>query len=153
MPDRLRLAFIQAKPKRVHVVESWRDPLGIKQDSREFQALRLIRSTISTGTPLPRGYYRSDRDSSPDELLATKGIMHLHLGNPSTNELLFLIQYPTYVAFLEINNHQHFKTDPVGTLLTSLHEKKVAALREKFSEDSEAKRLLIKQGLKPRSDA
>lgn len=150
MPDRLRLAYIEVKPKKIHVVDSWRDPLGIKNDSREFQALNLIRSTISTGTPLPRGYYRSDRDSTPDELLAMKGIMHLHLGNPSTNELLFLIQYPTYVALLEVNNHQHFKTDPVGTLLTSIHEMKVSALRKKIAGNAAGRRLLIKEGVKPR---
>ena len=151
MPDRLRLPYIEGKPKKVHIVESWRDPLGIKQNSREFQVLNLIRSAIASGTPLPYDFYRSHRDSTSDELLETKGIMHLHLGDPSTNELLFLIQYPTYVAFLEINNHQHFRTDPVGTLLSSLHETKVAVLKQKIASDAAARQLLIKNGIKPRS--
>ena len=41
---------------------------------------------------------------TPDPLLANHGIMHLHLGQPSTNHLLYLIQYADAVIFLELND-------------------------------------------------
>jgi len=37
-------------------------------------------------------------------MLANHGIMHLHLGQPSTNHLLYLIQYADAVIFLELND-------------------------------------------------
>lgn len=128
MPTRLRVPDIVARKKHVHRASSFRTTLKLGPESSQFRAFQHIVTCIANGTPLPDGYYRSMRHGSPDELLETYGIMHLHLGDPTTNELLFLIQYEKFVVLLEISDHSAFATDPVGAVLRKLHEGKVAEL-------------------------
>lgn len=35
--------------------------------------------------------------------------------------LLFAVEYDDRVVFLEVNSHKHFKTEPKGSVLLSLH--------------------------------
>jgi len=60
---------------------------------------------------------------TPDPLLANHGIMHLHLGQPSTNHLLYLIQYADAVIFLELNDHKYVRmaTLPSSQNLLAVH--------------------------------
>ena len=103
-----------------------------------------ILMAIQDGTPLPSWAYRRDIDTTPDQLLEMHGIMHLHLGSQSSNELLFLLQFDDHVTLLEISTHKHFETDPPGILLIKLHEAKVAALHaataEARAEEASAKK-------------
>lgn len=77
---------------------------------------------ISAGTRLQERFYRAGIDDDHDALLEQEGVIHLHLGGKNSDVLLFLVQYPDRVVLLEINTHKHFKTDPVGSILRSLHE-------------------------------
>jgi hypothetical protein len=38
-----------------------------------------------------------------------------------SDELLFAVEYADRVALLEVNTHKHFKTEPKGSVLLSLH--------------------------------
>lgn len=82
-----------------------------------------IISQIAAGAGVSERFYRAGIDEDHDALLAQEGVIHLHLGGKNSDVLLFLVQYPDRVVLLEINTHKHFETDPIGTLLRSLHER------------------------------
>jgi hypothetical protein len=84
--------------------------------------LNAIIDEISRGGGVSERFYRAGIDSDHDTLLEQEGVIHLHLGGKNSDVLLFLVQYADRVVLLEINTHKHFKTDPIGTLLRSLHE-------------------------------
>ncbi|WP_147813435.1 hypothetical protein [Methylobacterium sp. WL103] len=56
-----------------------------------------------------------------DTMLANFGIMHLHLGRSNTSELLWLVQYPDHVVFLELSDHKPFDQRPVGGRFNQYH--------------------------------
>ena len=114
MPIRQTLSRLEAKPKRVLLSPTFRDPAGIALDDGFAARIDLIRTCIANGTPLPSGYYSKGAGSRSDAMLTSFGIMHLHLGRWNTAELLWLVQYPEHVVFLELSDHKPFAQRPVG---------------------------------------
>lgn len=121
---RLHLPRVEKKRKRVFL-ENWQDHAGVKKDERLLDQLLTILERIESGQGIPEWNYRNGIDSTPDELLAEHGIMHIHLDHAGSDYLIYLVQYPDRVVFLESNNHKHFRTKPVGQLLLSGHEPKL----------------------------
>lgn len=106
------------------------------------------------GKLVPEKYYRHRVEHSPDALLASDGIKHLHLGGRDSEIILFLVEYEDRVVLLEANDHRHFASKPKGSLLLSLHH---ACLRaqdadaaHRKTERVNAKRAIIEQALRDR---
>ncbi|MDV2987354.1 UNVERIFIED_CONTAM: hypothetical protein Q9R58_23880 [Methylobacteriaceae bacterium AG10] len=91
MPIRLKLSRLEAKPKKVLLSPTFRDPAGIAMDDNIAGKIDLIRTCIANGTPLPSGYYSKGAGMRADTMLINFGIMHLHLGRWNTDELLWLV--------------------------------------------------------------
>lgn len=121
MPVRMKLPRLEAKKKQVIVAETFRDPKGYAQNDDISHAIDRIRTCISNGTPLPSTFYSKGAGIRPDEMLDNYGIMHLHLGDWRSNELLWIVQYPEHVLFLELSDHQPFATNPRGIRLFRYH--------------------------------
>jgi hypothetical protein len=132
VPTRQKREDIERKPKTVHYLSSWADPDKIMKDPEKAKAVAAAVSAIKGGAPLPTGYYRKGVGKTPDALLATHGIMHLHLGKPNTKELLYLVQYPDDVVLLELSGHAHFTSKPIGRVLLAAHKTALAALEAKL---------------------
>lgn len=96
----------------------------------EAQFLNEIREAIIEGKPLPFGSYRSNHDTTPDKLLKEHGIMHLHLCNAGSKNLLYLVQYEKLVVFLEVSDHYAVDSDPIGGNFSSIHEGALIELEE-----------------------
>ncbi|MBX9752716.1 MAG: hypothetical protein K5Q68_24215 [Roseococcus sp.] len=144
----LKLHTLEAKPKRVIQIESWR--VLVAQSEEVKSGLAHIYRSIVNGTPLPEGFYRAQRTSTPDELLATEGIMHLHVtGKPNSSELLYLMQFPIFVAFLELSDHSHFKNQPPGSVLLQLHARKLAQAQEEEGQRLADLKARVAAGLTP----
>ena len=138
MPTRLKDPKIQGVPKKVQHAKSFRISVDLKRKAELFEALADIRNAIENGFTLPSGSYRANVLTTRDELLETHGIMHLHLGDENTRELLYLVQFPKRVVFLEVTDHIHFTTDPIGHLLLNHHGKTVAELSAQFEAEDAA---------------
>ncbi len=149
MPIPLKLSSLERKAKRVHVSKSWRDAVGLVRRQDIQQQLEEIRRYISAELDLPERFYRRNRDSTPDRLLAEDGILHLHLGHPGTSELLFLVQYASDVVFLELSTHYHFEFEPPGSVLRQLHDAKLAEWEAEREGEIQALRQSIRDRLKP----
>lgn len=130
MPIRQKLSRLEAKPKKVLLSPTFRDPSGIARNDDFAKAVDHIRLCIANGTPLPSGYYSKGAGLRSDTMLVTFGIMHLHLGRWNTDELLWLVQYPEHVVFLELSDHKPFADRPVGERLHRFHAQGIVA-REK----------------------
>ena len=70
-----------------------------------------IRGLIRTGGDLAQ-YYR--RSSTSDILLKPLKVMHLHLGGPSSDAILYVSQYPDHVLLIRIDSHIHLDDLPPG---------------------------------------
>ncbi len=138
MPTRLKDPKIQGVPKNVEHAKSFRVSVDFKKKPELAEALAGIYHAIENGFALPSGSYRANISTTRDELLETHGIMHLHLGSADTRELLYLVQFPKRVVFLEVTDHIHFTTDPIGHLLLNHHEKAVAELSARFQAEDAA---------------
>ncbi len=121
MPIRLKLEQIQPTAKIVHRMSTWSTPAHVTAGSAEAEHVARIIRAIERGNPIPTVYFRKGVGLSPDFLLETEGIMHLHLGKPNTPELLYLVQYPTDVVLLEVSDHSHF-VRPIGARLKAVHD-------------------------------
>ena len=121
MRRRLTLDRIEKRPKAVGRGASFRVACRLSDRQEEF-VLSLL-DAVTSGTALPKGAYR--RSSGPDTLLLRDGIMHLHLGHSGSRELLYLVQYADAVVLLEISDHYHFTTKPIGATLRSIHAKRI----------------------------
>ena len=150
----MKLPSLETKAKRLHVSPSWspswRDAIGLSKRPELAEALVTIRRYITQNLDLPERFYRKDRLSSPDRLLEEDAIMHLHLGDPGTRELVFLRQYPSDVVFLEISNHDHFANDPPGSVLRQLHESKLVHWEAEREVEIAALKASVRAGLPPR---
>lgn len=126
-PRLLRLPSIEAKPKQVFIADTF------KVDAPDYLKLELaeaiddIAQRIERGRPLLEHHYRKRRFKTPDALLDREGIMHLHPLGEGTNELLYLIQYDSWVQFLEVSNHDHFAIYPPGYVLLRQHRSAIDA--------------------------
>lgn len=127
MPTRQFLEQLEQKPKTVHHSTSWADPGNLMSDPEIAKKVVHVIRCIENGTPLPSGYYRKGVGLDSDGLLASDGIIHLHLGKSNTAELLYLVQYPDHVVLLELSDHSHFADRPVGKKLRSRHSQALAA--------------------------
>lgn len=126
----LDLPTIEPKPKRV-ILD---DDFGVHIDlslRQEADYVRL-RGLIATGSALT-GFYRASR--GVDHLLKSDQVMHLHLGGPGSDAILYLIQYPDHVVFVSIDTHRHLRTAPPGIAISVLGRRKhEAGLRAKAEE-------------------
>lgn len=126
MITRLQCWDIEARPKIVEKAASWRETIGLAKRPDLQKELLPIIHCIRDGNLLPERYYRKNRTTTPDRLLETTGVMHLHLGHPNSRELLFLVQYSTSVLLLEVSDHAHFDNNPPGHVLMTLHKRRIA---------------------------
>lgn len=167
MNDALKLPRMQAKPLEVIVSPLYRANSYYRGKPQLQQHVLDIIDAIAAGEVLPEWAYRSgvDLDDPPDRLLSRYGIMHLHLGSKTSNDLLFLMQFDDHVVILAISNHKHFAEDPPSKLLHQFHSQKVSEinkLREAQMLEAEAaaalnaaralddKTAAIKRGLLPK---
>ena len=113
----LKLPEIEPRPKQVVLDEFFR--IGPVLTERELADFDRIRLRIEQGRSLGR-YYRRSRGY--DTLLRQRGILHLHLGHPGSDALLYLMQYPRHVLFLCVDTHIHLEDVPAGKrfLLTGI---------------------------------
>ena len=153
MPTRLtplRIDSLEPKPKRIWKARSFRDLIRIEQRSDLMVELVTIQKRVVSGSILPQRFYRSGRGRTPDRLLDEDAIMHLHLGNPGTPELLFLRQYDDHVVLLELSNHYHFDYDPPGTALLQLHQAAMVEWEDAREKDAEKLRSKVGADLRRR---
>lgn len=121
-PGRLRCERFEARPKEVIRGSTYTDHTkSVASNPRLLNDLEQIADCIEEGRPLERRFYRSGLDIDDDPLLDQEGIKHLHLDNMGSDVLLFAVEYRDRVVFLEVNTHKHFKTEPKGSVLLSLH--------------------------------
>ncbi|WP_424138838.1 hypothetical protein [Roseomonas chloroacetimidivorans] len=111
------------RPRDVILVPTYVDRIGLLKPGLEaYQAdLLFLIQLLKNGTPIPRRFYRSVQGPSTDQALEEYGVMHLHLLNPSTDVLVFLMQFEDWVAILEVNNHLPFQQRPPAHLLRLHH--------------------------------
>ena len=149
MLKRLRLETIEPRPKTVHISDSWADPRGLLADDLIARKIAHIRICIQNGTPLPTGYYRKGVGLNTDTLLQDEGIMHLHLGASNTPELLYLIQYADHVVLLELSDHDHFATRPIGARLRNKHAVAIARKEKDLAANPVKRKMILKRRTGP----
>jgi hypothetical protein len=121
-PQRMRCERFEAKPKEVIRASNYKDHTrSVAANEHLLDDLEEITDSIEKGRPLDRRFYRSGLKIDDDPLLVMEGIKHLHLGNMGSDTLLFAVEYSDRVVFLEVNTHKHFKSEPKGSILLSLH--------------------------------
>lgn len=147
MPTRLRVEHIEQKPKEIEYLTTPVDSGNLLNDPAIEKAFNHLLTCIMNGTALPSGYYRKGAGLDSDALLASDGIMHLHLGKSNTPELVYLVQYPDHVVILELSDHSHFADRPAGRRLRSTY---AAALSAKQAARAAAKAAKPKIKLPPR---
>lgn len=149
MPKLKKSHSIEPKPKQVHFLAGFRDTIGLRTRRPDLQdALFELIEHIHKGRPVPERFYRRNRSSTPDVLLENDGIMHLHLGDPSTPELVYLVQYDSHVVILEVTDHAHFRTTPPGKILKTLHSSKLSAWEGEREAEEETLRQRVRMGLR-----
>lgn len=110
-PSWLPISSSEIEPASKRVVEDEYFYVVCQLTEAQLEDLSRIRSLISVGGDLGL-YYR--RSQVADTLLRTHQILHLHLGGPGSNALLYLIQYSKHVLFLAIDGHIHLDDLPPG---------------------------------------
>jgi hypothetical protein len=122
-PKRLSCERFERKPKEVIVAPNYRDFTRTVKGNEQLEGdLIEIADSIEKGAPLDRRFYRTGLENDGDPLLVQEGIKHLHLEHMGSDVLLFAVEYDDRVVFLEINSHKHFKSEPKGSVLLSLHQ-------------------------------
>jgi hypothetical protein len=138
-PLRLRLRRIEKKPRKVFTAH-WTDYAGIKANPALLDEFEDIVESIERGDGVPEAHHRAGIDVDSDDLLAQKGIMHLHLGGQDSDVLVFRIQYADRVVLLETNAHIHCRTEPAGKNILAPHQSWLGPLeREMEQAATEAK--------------
>jgi hypothetical protein len=121
--QRLRCERFEQKPKEVVLAPNYRDQTrSVARNPRLVEDLEEITECIENGIALQQRFYRSGIEVDRDELLEEDGVKHLHLDNQGSDVLLFAVEYAERVVFLEVNSHRHFKTEPKGSVLLTLHQ-------------------------------
>lgn len=142
MPIRQKLSRLESKPKKIIMSSTFRDPEGLAQDDDVAKAIDHIRTCIANGTPLPSGYYSKGAGMRFDTMLDSYGIMHLHVrGQWNTDELLWLVQYPEHVVFLELSDHKPFDQRPVGGRFNRYHSGGILSREKEIAADMAAGKL------------
>jgi hypothetical protein len=119
MPTLLRSPTLEAKPKQIVFLSSWRTTVNLAKLPNQQAALTEFLTCVKSGRTVPAKFYRAS--TGDDTLLAQQGIMHIHLGHAGTRELLYIMQFDTHLLLLEISDHAHFDTKPPGEILQRLH--------------------------------
>lgn len=112
-PRRLALPRIATKPKSVSIAGDTLE-VNIGLTSEQEQDLQDLLDFIEQGIPVPDRYYRASTGRRSDELLIKHNIMHLHLGGPHSDALVYLIQYEDAVMLICVDRHIHLEDHPVG---------------------------------------
>lgn len=118
---RLRCERFEAKSKRVIFAPNMTDWIGALADPELAARFNQFIDCIKDGHIVPPNFYRRGIERTPDDLLEEEGIKHVHLDEGGGDVILFVVEYDDSVVFLEINTHRHFETEPVGSVLLSLH--------------------------------
>lgn len=152
MPRLLKSASIEPTRKDVVKSDAWYYTVKITPDIERH--ISVIIDCITNGKILPDFYYRKNRNSTPDWLLETHGIMHLHLGSPDSRELLFLKQYDTHVYLLCLTDHYPVEEEPPGKTIINITQVTNAKWEVDVDADRKVRAALlndkIRQGLKPK---
>jgi hypothetical protein len=120
---RLRCERFERKPKDVIIAPNYRDFTKTVKGNQQLEGdLIEIVDRIERGTSLDRRFYRTGLENDGDPLLVQEGIKHLHLDHMGSDVLLFAVEYEDRVVFLEVNSHKHFRGEPKGSVLLSLHQ-------------------------------
>lgn len=121
MATRLFESRLERKRKDVVFADTFRlIPKDMTRDAIKAD-LKDIRNRIEQGWELEPHRYRKGIDQDDDGMLTRTGIMHLHLGKPPGDDLLYLVQYDNKVIFLEVSGHEVFSDHPPGRLLADRH--------------------------------
>lgn len=107
----LTLEVIERKAKNIHEVDGFY--IGIDLTESQLDDLANIKSLIKIGGDLSP-YYRKSHDRATDKLLLQHKVMHLHLGGPGSNALLYLVQFTDHVLFICVDTHIHVDDIPPG---------------------------------------
>jgi hypothetical protein len=101
--DRLTSPRLQRKAKKVTSWSGWFDSAGVGADAQLQDDLDDLIDLIIAGDEIPERYYRTS--SGGDRLLKEEGIMHLHLRNPGSDVILYLVQFDEEVLLLGTGTH------------------------------------------------
>lgn len=104
--QRLTHPRLQVKAKRVSRWVGFFDDADVAVDAVLFAELNALLDLIEGGRPVPERFYRTS--GGRDHLLLDHGVMHLHLGHPGSDALVFLIQYDAEVVLLGTGSHAAF---------------------------------------------
>jgi hypothetical protein len=107
----LDLPKVESVPKSV--LRDTHFSVYVRLTERQETDYATIVGLIGAGGDLSR-YYRASTNT--DVLLREHQVMHLHLGGPGSDALLYLIQYPAYVLLLCVDTHRHMRPPPGGGL-------------------------------------
>ena len=118
---RLRCERFETKPKRVIYSPLWADRVGALDAEDIAERFLQLQDCIIQGKIVPPHFYRRGIERTEDELLEAEGIKHAHLDGGGGNAILFVVEYDDAVVFLELDSHRHLETEPVGSVLVSLH--------------------------------
>jgi len=136
----LKLPYIEAKPKKFTILDSHLDTIGLSGRADLQKALDDIRLHVTRGTELPARYYRKDHLSTPDEMLETYDLMHLHPGNPNTREVFVVVQTTDEVILIAVTDHGPFETKPPGVLLHNRFASRIAQRDQESQQAQKAER-------------
>ncbi len=153
LPKPLGLEELEQKPKKILLAKGFADRVGLsKKDTAYTDDWKRLRDCILNGWALAPGFYRKYKGVDSDEMLQRYGIMHLHLGGQNSNVLLFLMQFPDHIVFLEITDHYHFHTKPPGSQLNNLHASHACMqVEEEKKAAAEARKAALKNLFKPKT--
>lgn len=101
--ERLTSPRIQHKAKTVSSWTGWFDTAGVGDDTSLQDDLDDLIDLITAGHEIPERYYR--KSPGGDRLLKEEGIMHLHLKNPGSDVIVYLVQFDDEVLLLGTGTH------------------------------------------------
>lgn len=108
----LDLPFIERKPKIVLRDDDF--VVAVALNERQQRDYAAIIGLIRVGGDLGP-YYR--RSTTADRLLRTLQVVHLHLGGPGSDAILYVVQYPGHVLLVRVDSHIHLDDLPPGKRL------------------------------------
>ena len=138
----LSLPEIERKPKKIEKIDGFH--IAVPLTERQIGDFATINSLIKTGGDLSP-YYRRSHNSTHDKLLAEHKVMHLHLGGPGSDALLYLVQFPEHVLLVCVDTHVHVDDVPPGKKLPMY---KISQAKNLLKSQHEARKAAVAQSLK-----